>query len=192
MRKLEDERFLRVLERYGCCCVDYLLAAEDDGACGLEAHRRALDLAMAECSARVQGGWSWDVGKAAAMLVDPGSILEIPRRFDGLPERELMYYDGPYQDDRIPYWTAFLEPPHGTEPVVIEGQIVRERYGREDFELVNQALFPQGIDALVAYEWSTGWSDYFDMGHEWWGASCWTFYDGAMDRYVVIMASATD
>ena len=34
--------------------------------------------------------------------------------------------------------------------------------------------------------------EYFDEGHEWWGALCLTVYDKTLDRFVVIMASATD
>ena len=60
------------------------------------------------------------------------------------------------------------------------------------FRKVNSALFPEGTDELEVYEWTTDWSNYFDDGHEWWGAACWSVYDKNMNRYVVIMASATD
>ena len=33
---------------------------------------------------------------------------------------------------------------------------------------------------------------YFDDGNEWWGALCYTVYDKNLERFVVIMASATD
>lgn len=78
------------------------------------------------------------------------------------------------------YWRAFLMPPHGggcTEA---------------DFSRLNAVLFPQGTDGLTVFSWSTEWSDYFDDGHEWWGASCWSVYDAKTERYAVIMASATD
>ena len=35
-------------------------------------------------------------------------------------------------------------------------------------------------------------AEYFDEGHEWWGALCLTVYDETLDRFAVIMASATD
>lgn len=57
---------------------------------------------------------------------------------------------------------------------------------------MNAALFPNGTDQLEVYEWTTDWSDYFDEGHEWWGTLCLTVYDKSLDRFVVIMASATD
>ena len=49
-----------------------------------------------------------------------------------------------------------------------------------------------GTDKLDIYEWTTDWSDYFDDGHEWYGACCWSIYDKSMDRYVVMLVSATD
>ncbi|MBR1842280.1 MAG: hypothetical protein IJ788_03280, partial [Oscillospiraceae bacterium] len=49
-----------------------------------------------------------------------------------------------------------------------------------------------GTDGLEVFEWTTDWSDYFDEGHEWWGALCFTVYDKTLDRFAVIMASATD
>ena len=62
----------------------------------------------------------------------------------------------------------------------------------EDFERVNSVLFPKGADALEVYEWTTDWSNYFDAGHEWWGAACWSAYDRHLDRFAVLFASATD
>ena len=80
----------------------------------------------------------------------------------------------------VPYWYAVLEPVHG------------RRNKPEDFKKVNEVLFPKGTDALDIYEWTTDWSDYFDAGHEWYGACCWSVYDKAMKRYVVMLVSATD
>ncbi len=78
------------------------------------------------------------------------------------------------------YRHAFLHPPYETN------------YTDADFERVNEALFPNGTKELEAYEWTTDWSDYFDEGHEWWGAFCYTVYDKGLDRFAVILASATD
>ena len=50
----------------------------------------------------------------------------------------------------------------------------------------------EAAEKLIAYSWSTDWSDYFDDGHEWWGASCWSVYDPDRDRIAVISASNTD
>lgn len=85
-----------------------------------------------------------------------------------------------YQDGKLNYRKAFLYPPH------------QNGYTGKDFVRVNAALFPNGTDQLEVYEWTTDWSDYFDEGHEWWGTLCLTVYDKSLDRFVVIMASATD
>ena len=82
--------------------------------------------------------------------------------------------------DKLDYKKAFLCPPHGNS------------YTDSDFDRVNAALFPNGADKLEVYEWTTDWSDYFDEGHEWWGTLCLTVYDKTLDRFAVIMASATD
>ena len=57
---------------------------------------------------------------------------------------------------------------------------------------MNAALFPNGIDGLEVFGWTTDWSDYFDEGHEWWGSLCLTVYDQTLGRFVIIMAAATD
>lgn len=138
--------------------------------------------------------WTIDIGKAEAHPVDAAAFLYVPEI------KSVGYYGKKYYDiehpecegGQIPYWYAFLEPPHGTGPVIINGKMIRKEYAPEDFEIVNRALFPQGTNELEVYEWTTDWSDYFDAGHEWWGAACWSVYDKTLNRYAVIMASATD
>nr|MCR5263173.1 hypothetical protein [Clostridiales bacterium] len=97
-----------------------------------------------------------------------------------------VWYDAEWtpNDDNfgttVPYWYALMEPVHGgnNKP--------------EDFKKVNEILFSNGTDALDIYEWTTDWSDFFDAGHEWYGACCWSVYDKSMNRYVVMLVSATD
>ncbi len=83
-------------------------------------------------------------------------------------------------DGKLNYRRAFLFPPHGSGCT------------QKDFDKVNAALFPKGTGGLEVYEWTTGWSDYFDDGREWWGTLCLTVYDRSMNRFAVITASATD
>ena len=78
------------------------------------------------------------------------------------------------------YRKAFLKPPHTNS------------YSDADFYKINAALFPNGTGGLEVYEWTTDWSEYFDEGHEWWGTLCLTVYDKALNRFAVIMSSATD
>ncbi len=83
-------------------------------------------------------------------------------------------------DDWLNYRKAFLCPPHGNS------------YTDSDFDRVNEVLFPCGTEWIEVYRWTTDWSDYFDEGNEWWGSLCLTIYDQTLERFVVIMASATD
>ena len=108
-------------------------------------------------------GWRYDIGAAKGRTVPAAALFGSSGRDDGLDYRR-----------------AFLYPPHGNG------------YTIADFAKVNAMLFPNGTDALEVMEWTTDWSDYFDEGHEWWGALCLTVYDRSMDRFVAIMASATD
>jgi hypothetical protein len=73
-----------------------------------------------------------------------------------------------------------------------DGRKIEHEYTIEDFQGVNQILFPNGTKDLTVLEWNTDWSDYFNEGHEWWGAACWSVYDHSLERFVIIMASATD
>ena len=109
------------------------------------------------------GGLKGDPDKAACKSIATGD------RFLSEPESE-----------KLSYKKAFLCPPHGNS------------YTESDFKRVNAALFPKGTDTLEVYEWTTDWSEYFDEGHEWWGTLCLTVYDKTLDRFAVIMASATD
>ena len=122
----------------------------------------------------------------------PEKLLALP----GKPWKRNCYgtvlYDDVYEDGKIPYWYAFLEPPYGTGAVIVNGKVIRNKYGTEDFKRVNHVLFPNGTASLTAYEWTTDWSDFFDDGHEWWGAACWSVYDSKLDRFAVILASETD
>ncbi len=95
-----------------------------------------------------------------------------------IPAEEM--FSSNYKRGKLNYRKAFLYPPH------------RNSYTGKDFTRVNDTLFPNGTDELEVFEWDTDWSDYFDDGHEWWGALCLTVYDKTLDRFVVIMASATD
>ncbi len=201
---IENDPFWVAIAGYPDIVIDYCLVRNEHIARGSEAHRIALACACyrlfvgdeaaedgepeegepengegaddggaedgvdGDCadgdSADVPGElWQYDVGKAAAKQVS-GEVLFAPVRTGG----------------PLNYRSAFLHPPFG------------DVYSDADFEKVNAVLFPKGTDALEVFEWTTDWSEYFDDGSEWWGAICYTVYDPALDRFVVIMASATD
>lgn len=166
-----DDEFYRLIEEYPDVGCDYVLVGVDDPCAkeagvfpylGVDSHRLAL-----ECAARdlFDGGreWAYDLKKAACRKLS-GKALFAPVN----------------SDNWLNYRKSFLCPPHDNS------------YDDSDFERVNAVLFPGGADCLEVYRWTTDWSEYFDDGHEWWGALCLTVYDKTLDRFVVIMASETD
>ena len=179
MYALNDDPFFDVLARYPDCVVDYGLFRTDMPYRGEASHREALECAMrAFCGEDGEPMWTGSADEAVASPMEINDLLSLPDAHkDGAQRAE---YAKRTDGVAIPYREAFLLPPHG-------GNL-----RKADFLAVNRALFPCGTDGLTAYAWSTGWSDYFDDGREWWGTGCWSVYDARMDRYAVILASATD
>ena len=202
MYELLTDPFYEIIRKYDRCVIEYCLMKDDAPYRGMQSHKEAVLFAMVRTIDRsientradeIRWGkeaaddlcpWRYDVDKAKATPIDAASFLHAPEilRVD---RNGCAFYDCernsyPDNEGRIPYWYAFLKPPHGT------------RYKPDDFRKVNAALFPEGTDALEACEWTTDWSDYFDDGHEWWGAACWRVYDARLNRYAVLFASATD
>ena len=91
-------------------------------------------------------------------------------------------------EERYEEWIATYQG----QLIIIDGDTCKFGDSAEDFKKVNEILFPKGTDALDIYEWTTDWSDFFDDGHEWYGACCWSVYDKTKNRYVVMLVSATD
>ncbi|MDO4459696.1 MAG: hypothetical protein Q4C42_06400 [Clostridia bacterium] len=182
MYELIENSFYTVLQDYPDCVIDYCILKDDVPYLGEESHRKAINSGMEKCSSKVNGGWEFDINKAHFTEIQADIIFECPEKTE--PQN--------FVDEKIPYWYAFLHPPHDTGFVIIDGIKLRDKYSKDDFERVNKSLFPDGTDNLIVYEWSTDWSEYFEPGHEWWGVKCLSIYDVSSDRYVVIMASATD
>jgi hypothetical protein len=198
---LVNDPFYEFIEKYDRCIIDYCLIKDDTPYQGYRSHKDAVLFAMlkvierqidTELKSEICDGakaqeepfpWNLDIGKAKAHPIDPAGFLQVPaiRRISRAGQR---FYDcrmpDPMKGEQIPYWYAFLEPPHGSG------------YGPDEFRRVNAVLFPEGTDELEVYEWTTDWSNYFEDGHEWWGTACWSVYDKRMNRYIVIMAEATD
>ncbi len=181
--------------------VDYHLLTDDKPYDGLRSHREALEVVFDELEkrdledqrkAREMFGdktadklhpWIYDIDKAQSKPLDPQEFFYCPNivKTDYYGN---VWYDAEWEHENcgttVPYWYAMLEPVYG------------RKNKPDDFKKVNEVLFPKGTDALDIYEWSTDWSDYFDAGHEWYGACCWSIYDKAMNRYVVMLVSSTD
>ena len=196
MHEIENDAFYDYIKQYDqdneyhfVGEVDYHLLKDEKPYDGLRSHREALIVVfdrLAENSIRDQfSPLVYDIDKAQPTPLDPNDFLYCPNivKIDYYGN---VFYDAEWKPDddncgtSVPYWYALMEPVHG------------RNNKPEDFKKVNAALFPNGTDALDIYEWTTDWSDLFDDGHEWYGACCWSVYDRSMNRYVVMLVSATD
>ena len=157
-----DDTALTIIDEYPDSVVDFCIVKDDIPYNGYQSHWRALVYA---CGHLLGGddGWHYNMGKADAREIAAAEL-----------------FSDDMSMERLTYRRAFLKPPYETD------------YTDADFDRINTALFPNGTDNLIVYEWTTDWSDYFDEGHEWWGALCVTVYDVRLDRFIVIMASSTD
>ncbi|MBQ6552932.1 MAG: hypothetical protein IJL83_04900 [Clostridia bacterium] len=163
---INDERFSSLIAGYPDLAVDYCLVENERNATGENAHRTALFRACRKLFTDSDDGeaiWDYDAAEAEAKPITAAELFA-PADKDG----------------KLNYRMAFLSPPYGSV------------YTDADFDKVNAALFPNGTDGLEVYEWTTDWSEYFDDGREWWGTLCLTVCDETLDRFAVIMASATD
>ena len=164
-RIAENDPVYGLLGEYPDSVIDCRIVLNDHSGTGRNAHRFALLWACRSLFVDDEDKaiWHFNVGKADARLISADELFA-PAEKDGV----------------MNYRKAFLCPPYPCG------------YTDADFDRLNAALFPNGTDGLEVYEWTTDWSDYFDEGHEWWGTLCLTVYDKSLDRFAVIMASATD
>ncbi|MBQ7669868.1 MAG: hypothetical protein IJS45_04005 [Clostridia bacterium] len=165
-RIIKDDPFYGLIAGYPDCVIDYCLVENENITGGCDSHRFALVRACRRLFFDDDGEaiWHYDAGKADAKRISVDELLA-PVSADG---------------EKLNYRKAFLAPPYPNN------------CKDEDFDKINATLFPNGTDGLEVYEWTTNWSEYFDEGNEWWGALCLSVYDKSLDRFVVIMASATD
>ena len=208
MKRIEHDAFYDFIRRYDPDSeyhmvgeVDYHLLCDDRPYDGMSSHREALRTVfdwLAEKDAkdienvRVMSGDDladrlrpliYDIDKAQSSPLDPQKFFYCPNiiRTDYYGN---VRYDAGWEPENcgttVPYWYALMEPVHG------------RKTNPDDFRKVNEALFPNGTDALDIFEWTTDWSDYFDDGHEWYGACCWSVFDRSTSRYAVLLVSATD
>lgn len=210
MKRIDNDVFYEYVKQYDPNSeypsvgeVNYNLLCDDKPYEGMRSHREALRVVfdwLAEKSIedienvrRMFGDGLadrlsplvYDIDKAQPSPLDPQKFFCCPNvvKIDYYGN---IHYDAEWRpnDDNIgttvPYWYALMEPVQG------------RRNKPDDFKKVNEALFPNGTDALDIYEWTTDWSDFFDAGHEWYGACCWSVYDKTLNRYAVMLVSATD
>ena len=161
----DDDAFYALIAEYPDLVVDYCIVKPVERYRGYASHRAALKTAWQTRLSAGEDGEAWQGNPTLAT----GKQISVDE-----------FLSADYRDGELNYRKAFLYPPH------------ENGYTGKDFVRVNAALFPNGTDGLDVYRWSTDWSEYFDEGREWWGTLCLTVYDKTLDRFVVIMASATD
>ena len=210
MKRIDNDTFYDYIKQYDpdreyhlVGEVDYHLLSDDKAYEGMESHREALRVVFEwlvkqsiedKERARIMFGDDladklrplvYDIDKAKPSPLDPQVFFYCPKIVK-IDYYGSVFYDAEWKPNdenfgtTVPYWYALMEPVHG------------RRNKPEDFKEVNKVLFPNGTDTLDIYEWITDWSDFFDAGHEWYGACCWSVYDKTMNRYAVMLVSATD
>lgn len=162
MIELVDDVFYKEYSNYIDSCVDYFIIKSNNDN-SYDNHKRVLEFIIKKLD------YSYDYNKIK------GNIITNEKYFS----KEFIRY--------------FLEAPFGIPNRKLVGEeVVYNNYSIVDYEYLNTLLFPSGIDDLEIYEWSVDWSDYFDIGLEWWGAKCVSIFDNALNRYVVFMSSVSD
>lgn len=176
----EHSAYELLKDKYARVCLDYVILSSDEEYNGAETHKKAIIEAFQILNKRFASyDYCVDItpDKLRAEQSSIHELLELPpeNSYIGRAKGE-RHFSIP---DPIPYWYAFLEPPHGT-PYLIS-----------DFIAFNDILFPNK-DAVEVYRWNDDFSNYFDDGKEWWGTGLWTAFDKKSLVAVVIGASLTD
>jgi len=82
------------------------------------------------------------------------------------------------------YKTSFFHPPYNFRGSAVERLLC--------FNGLNRYILGDVPERAEIFSWSTDWSNYFEAGHEWWGAFWWTIRPAGLLRFVVVGASSTD
>ena len=178
MKLLKDDALNQILSQYDLD-IDHWLLVDNASYLGEASHKKAVLYAMQQYDCAV------DAGKMRGKAIPASELFSEPPIPYKQTKNGVRAFIDPELHNRsmgenLKYWYAFLEPPY------------HNKYDINDFRVFNAALFPQGTDGLEIFSWNTEWSDFFDAGHEWWGAACWSIHDRLANRYVVILASSTD
>lgn len=168
--------------KYERIALDYVIMSIDTDYEGVATHKKAIAQAFQILNSRYIDSFETDYieleeEKMKALPSNMEELLQLP---------DDAYYDNRLKKNRaiskpepMPYWFAFLEPPHGNS------------YLKKDFIEFNELLFPNKNNCEV-YRWNDEFSNYFDEGKEWWGTGLWSIYDCITGIIVIIGASLTD
>jgi hypothetical protein len=175
--------------------LDYVFLEPQEGGSPYACHRAAVLAGMAEVDRRLEHRADRD----AAAHVPPDTVPRVrwdEARLTGEPVSFARFWGTDDVEVRptgnragiIPdvdgYKTAFFLPPYGLHGSPSE---LAELFAR-----INQYLLGAEPQRAEIFSWSTDWANYFESGHEWWGAFCWTVRPADSRRLTVVLASATD
>ena len=171
-KELINDPFYLEYRFYDRCVLDYCILESSDYD-GEITHKNAILYFIKKIN-KNGCDYSFYPEKMKGSLINIQDFFELPNNY------EQEKYHISTNDFNRPYWFLFLNPPYQTN------------YTINDFIKINDLLFPRGKENLEIYDWNVDWSDYFDDGLEWWGARCISIYDKSLNRFVIILASATD
>ena len=163
MSELKDDVFYKEYKKYNDCVLDYIIL-KNNSEYNNNSHKNALVSGLNILKKRLRSESGFNL------------VFNINK----MKSKKINSLNFIESTDTNSYYYMFLNPPHLTN------------YNKDDFIKINKILFPNGFNNLEIYKWSTDWSNYFLEGLEWWGTLCVSIYDRTLDRFVIILASATD
>lgn len=184
MREIDNHIVYEQLKtKYDRIALDYVIMSVDGEYEGEKTHKNAV----IEAFQVIHNRNSTCFGDDYSIEIEESKMKALPSNIDELLQlSDDEYYDNRQKKSRaftkpkpMPYWFAFLEPPHGNT------------YLNKDFITFNDLLFPNKYHCEV-YRWNDEFSNYFDAGKEWWGTGLWSIYDYIDGTMVIIGASLTD
>jgi hypothetical protein len=192
-----DPELLSLLQRFDAAggVLDYVFLELQGVGPPFACHRAAALSGMAEIDCRLE---QWAIQHASARFPierffrvrgDETNLTGEPvsfRTFWGADNVELKPIgDRAWSIPNVDgYKTAFFHPPHGLQGSPSEHT--------ELFADINAYVLGADPEPAEIFSWSADWSNYFEAGHEWWGAYYWTVRPAGSTRIAVVGASSTD
>jgi hypothetical protein len=192
-----DPELCSLLARFDAAggVLDYVILERQDAVSQYACHRAAALAGMAEVDRRLEK-WAvqhaspkypidmffrvrWDEAKLTGEPVGFSTFWgtdDVEAKPIGKRARSIPNVDG--------YKTAFFHPPYALQGSASEKA--------ELFTGINRYVLGAEPQQAEIFSWSTNWSNYFEAGHEWWGAFYWTIHPADSQRMVVVGASSTD
>jgi len=195
--KASDSQLCSLLARFDVAggVLDYVFLERQDAGPPNACHRVAALAGMAEIDRRLE---QWAIQNASAK--SPIEIFFRVRWDEAKLTGEQVSFSTFWGTDDVEpkpigdrawsipnvdgYKTAFFHPPY-----TLRGSASEKA---DLFAAINRYVLGADPEQAEIFSWSTDWSNYFEAGHEWWGAFYWTIRPAGSQRMVVVGASSTD